>query len=330
MRLIVTDEGWIWNHNNPCLEAYKDVVLVVCLNGKKVTDKYECLVTPYSFHGLGSDSYGYKSRRLASLASIGDAFSRILWNYDDIVFLADYWPPSLYPLLVCNDFNRSNRLHLIAVPPMPFLGRKINDAYHSMLSDLSGISSVCYYDPLEQMALDKNTNASSFFDHIENELCNLLPHLLNGINDIGHGRFFFNFSTMKYTSVETGFKECFSGVSAVHSQLDFTPMIFRSTLGMLAHQDFPSIENTVKSGIQETILRIDGKRICELLRGQRLALAAANHIRFESEDCPSIGPCAGTCEKCDREAAYLRNELNKIPEYQRQYPHFKVRKDDFI
>lgn len=330
MRLIVTDEGLIWNHNNPCLEAYKDIVLVVCLNGKKVTDKYECLVTPYSFRGLGSDPHGYESGRLASLASVGSAFSSMLWNYEDIVFLADCWPPSLYPMLVCNGYNRSNRLHLIAVPPLPFQGKKINNAYYSMLSDLSGISSVCYYDPLEQMALDKNTNASSFFDRIQNELCNLLPHLLNGINDMGRGRFFFNFSTMKYTPVETGFEECFSGLSVVHSQLNFIPTISKSTLGFLYHEDFPSSEEKIRDGIQESILRIDGKRICELLRGQRLALAAANHIRFESEDCPSIGPCAGTCEKCDREAAYLRNELNKIPEHQRQYPHFKVRKDDFI
>ena len=35
MRIIVTDIGMIWNHENPFLEKYKDSVMVVCLEGKK-------------------------------------------------------------------------------------------------------------------------------------------------------------------------------------------------------------------------------------------------------------------------------------------------------
>lgn len=42
MRIVVTDTGNIWNHENLFLEQFKDIVLVVCLNGKEVTDKYEC------------------------------------------------------------------------------------------------------------------------------------------------------------------------------------------------------------------------------------------------------------------------------------------------
>lgn len=40
MVIFVTDEGRYWNHENPVLEKYADCVVVVCLNGKKVTDKY--------------------------------------------------------------------------------------------------------------------------------------------------------------------------------------------------------------------------------------------------------------------------------------------------
>ena len=38
------------------------------------------------------------------------------------------------------------------------------------------------------------------------------------------------------------------------------------------------------------------------------------------EECNYDGPCAGTCEKCDKEAAYLRDKLFEIPENKRIYP----------
>ncbi len=52
----------------------------------------------------------------------------------------------------------------------------------------------------------------------------------------------------------------------------------------------------------------------------RLELALANNIPFKSEKCTYDGPCAGTCPKCDKEAAYLRDKLNEIPEQERKYP----------
>ena len=47
MRVIITDTAFIWNPDNPALEIFKNVLLVVCLEGKAVTDKYECFVSPY-------------------------------------------------------------------------------------------------------------------------------------------------------------------------------------------------------------------------------------------------------------------------------------------
>lgn len=47
MRLVITDTGFVWNQDNPFLEKYKDIVLVVCLGGKAVTDKYACFVSPF-------------------------------------------------------------------------------------------------------------------------------------------------------------------------------------------------------------------------------------------------------------------------------------------
>ncbi len=66
--------------------------------------------------------------------------------------------------------------------------------------------------------------------------------------------------------------------------------------------------------------RPDGKKVCAYLRNIRMELAHANNIPYTSEPCSFTGSCAGTCPKCDQEAAYLRDELNKIPKQNRKYP----------
>ena len=45
--------------------------------------------------------------------------------------------------------------------------------------------------------------------------------------------------------------------------------------------------------------------------------------------CPSTGPCAGTCQQCDMELKYLQKELQKIPQDERVYPKFKVKKRNY-
>ena len=70
----------------------------------------------------------------------------------------------------------------------------------------------------------------------------------------------------------------------------------------------------------ELMPRADGKEVCAYLRNIRIELAQVNNIPFKSEPCSFTDLCAGTCEKCDQEAAYLREELNKIPEQERKYP----------
>lgn len=46
--------------------------------------------------------------------------------------------------------------------------------------------------------------------------------------------------------------------------------------------------------------------------------------QFSSEECPSIGPCAGTCAKCDQESAYLRDKLADIAPEDRIIPDFTL------
>lgn len=88
---------------------------------------------------------------------------------------------------------------------------------------------------------------------------------------------------------------------------------------------YPENGSTTKEKIERLNTRIDGKKICNYLRQLRNELAKANGIKFFSEECPSfVGPCAGTCAKCDLEAAYLRDKLADISESERIIPDFKL------
>ena len=49
---------------------------------------------------------------------------------------------------------------------------------------------------------------------------------------------------------------------------------------------------------------------CEQLKKIRKAIADANDIPYEIEECAHLEDCVGTCPKCDREAEYINRALN--------------------
>lgn len=121
MRIIVTDSGYIWNHNNPTFEQFKDIVTVVCLNGKKVTDMYECFVTNYKpIVGIGSDEYPSIQKYMA-LEKDGDKLIANLGYHEDIIFLTDCNPESLYAFSIISKTNSYNSLHLCTMSPWSFV-----------------------------------------------------------------------------------------------------------------------------------------------------------------------------------------------------------------
>ena len=87
MRIVVTDSGLIWNHNNLFLKQFKDIVLVVCLEGKQVTEEYKCFVSPYQHVGMEIDEFGVESQRYKALESVASELKRELRYHDKIVFL---------------------------------------------------------------------------------------------------------------------------------------------------------------------------------------------------------------------------------------------------
>ena len=56
----------------------------------------------------------------------------------------------------------------------------------------------------------------------------------------------------------------------------------------------------------------------------RRQLVEANGINYIIADCPSTGPCAGTCPQCDKEISDIQHLLLHIPEKERIYPSIEV------
>lgn len=77
-----------------------------------------------------------------------------------------------------------------------------------------------------------------------------------------------------------------------------------------------------KENIERTNIRDDGRKICDLRRKMRIALAKANNISYEPKACELAQSCAGTCRACDQETLYLQEELEKIEIKERVYTDF--------
>lgn len=105
-------------------------------------------------------------------------------------------------------------------------------------------------------------------------------------------------------------------------EFNFKPENPRTTLATLGLPIWMGDEKSdeEEKPTDDLVPRPDGKEVCAYLRNIRIELARANNIPFDSEPCNIDGDCAGTCAKCDEEAAYLRDELNKIPEQDRKIP----------
>ncbi len=325
MRLVITDTGMIWNQDNPFLKKYKDIVLVVCLEGKKVTDEYECFVSPYERGTfLGMDPYGADSRKFKALASVAGRLNTHFGCHDKIVFLTDNDPTTLYPFYATKDLIEYNSVHLVTMPPLNFEGKDRILGFREMLSDLSAVDSILYYDVNKKLTeVDKETKLHGFLDNIRDELGNMMPCFMNGIYHMRKGPCYFDFSSMEYISLKDGFESIdITKKNKIATEIDFPLEREFRTLGLICPPSYPEEGDRIKEYVERPVARLDGKKICNILRNQRLALAKANNITFESVECPSIGPCAGTCEKCDTEAAFLREEMKKIPEGERVYPHF--------
>ncbi len=356
MRVIVTDTGWIWNHKNPILEKFDvNVVFVVCLNGKKVTDKYKYFISPYKEKEDSeweTEEYGLESRKYQALESVGDDLYFAIeflggGEPEDFLFLTDGNPESLYPFFAMKSRQDLHTFHLCAMSPWRFESEKIKSAYRDMVSDMTQLRSVMYIDSdrildrvISYDALDSSPSTGSsdlafssgfkkkLLEEATDECVSLLPRVISSIEKIEE-QLYFDFASMSYIPMKEGMEKIdLSKASEEPPSMQVLESVHsgRLTLGMVNYDRYPLNNKRTKTEVEKPIARIDGKQICKYLRDLRIKLAQANGIEFSSEVCPSIGPCAGTCAKCDAEARYLRKELKKIPVEEQVIPNCTLKK----
>ncbi len=329
MIIFVTDEGRYWNHKNPILEKYADCVVVVCLNGEKVTDKYRCVVSPYKYiGGLGMTDYSVLSHKYKAIESIREELKYTYSYHEDIVFLTDGEPQSLYAYLVIKDDEEYNRMHLWCMSPWEFEGKHRKTAYSELLHDIDKLTSLHYVDGdeyLEQMG--KHAAMSDVIAKCQDWLNSMLPGALYEIaNEMDWSeKYYYDLGKKRYISTNDSYSEVIK-VKPIKKKLaeEFTPFQEFCTLGVMVAPCYPEPDNEAKATVEQLHPRFDGKRVCEQLKQMRQALADENGIKFQIVDCPSTGPCAGTCQRCDMEIRYLAEQLSKIREEDRRYPEFDI------
>ncbi len=321
MRIVITDDMLYWINKYSELEIMKDVLLVVCLDGKRVTDRYECFISPYKAMVLGS-SIGISSMRYKALKSVAEELNDRLYWHDTILFLTDNFPESLYPFHVIKDLNEFNRLHLCTMEPFYFESKKRIKAHKDLLEDLSKLTSILYFssdDYLSRVKIEdhEKMSISSVYDIYGS----YLPTVINNIEKIKRTTCF-DFATNSYVPISEGY------LAAEHlnkSELDTrvtVPLVAGppDMLGDVDSEYYPNNYSRTKEDVEKVRARIDGKRICDYLRQMRIRFAEANRIDYYPETCSFTGLCAGTCERCDAEAAYLRDEFYRIPPDKRIVP----------
>lgn len=171
------------------------MLLIVCIEGKAVTDKYECFVSPYEHVDEGIDKFGVEDPRYKALKSVAGDLNGFLGYHDDVLFLTDGNPESLYPFYVIKDRNKYNDLHLCTVSPWRIGDKRRIKVHEDLLSDLSSLTSILYID--SDKYLDnavKDATMKDVMQKVENDYVALLPTVVNSIGDLD-GKYYFDFST---------------------------------------------------------------------------------------------------------------------------------------
>ena len=318
MKIVITDSGILWRYGNPILKNYKDLVLVVCLHGSKVTDEYECFICPQRQIGLGM-SMGVGSRVYNDLEDVADELYYKLRSEDDILFLTDGNPASLYPYYIIKNRKHRMNIHLWASPPWSIEGKARMNIHKDMLSDLSGVKSVCYIDTQDYLK-NKYKNFGGLLEDVQNYFEEIFPIVMDSISKIENESYFDLVSKSYIPLSKASVKETILKSNEYLSDKDEYIDNMYLIEGMVDIPEYQRSDKNKKDIIYRQVARIDGKKICNTLREYRFKLAQMNSIEFNSEECSYVGACAGTCEKCDEEAKYLSKKLSEIPRGKQRIP----------
>lgn len=316
MRIVITENMLNLIQMSIDTKAIKEQILVVCLNGIRVTDEYECIVCPKKQEGpwLNSRTPFVESRQYKALLEVADELNVRLGRDDSVVFLSDNLRESLYPFYVIKDLNKFNRLHLCTMSPFLVEPKWRIKSHRELLSDLSKLTSVLYFNSHEYLNRD-NTKAQKIMSAFDFYIT-CFPKVLLHVGDMTEVSYY-DFEKDAYVPVEEG--HILSEYIHYSDLTSDIPKIILTGLPTINISD-EELERNSKKDVERQAVRNDGKRICSYLRELRIKLAEANGIDYHPAACANVELCSGTCAKCDEESAYLRDELNRIEPEKRVIP----------
>lgn len=161
------------------MEKYADCVVVVCVYGKKVTDKYKCIVSPYKQVGMGCDNYSIQSAKYKALESVKEELRNTYTYHDNLLFLTDSAPESLYPYLILKDTEEYNNLHLWCMSPWKIEPIRRRKAHRELLHDISNLNSLLYIDnDMIWESLDKKATIKDLNFYCQNLFAEMLPQVI--------------------------------------------------------------------------------------------------------------------------------------------------------
>ena len=338
MKIIVTDSGLCWNHNHPALKLYAKDVIVICLNGEKVTDEYACIVSPYKHEAhLGLAEISILGEKFKSLKAVEEDLLDCIEEEEDCLFLTDQEPDSLFPYLLVSEGEYSScRLHLWAMSPLTAFPKRKKAVFYEALYDLKKPSSLLLFNTdayLRVISSSVGTSLSGkdFFDRCSNKMGEFLPKVISEIENSlkEKDRAFFDFGTNRYIEIHDSYDQILK-VSGLKEEDFIMPDFIDDTMGFLRAVEYPDKDSETKDLVEKLYPRINGTKICKKLKEMRIALAEANGLFYEPANCPADGPCAGTCPKCDEEICNLLVQLLQIPEEKRIYPFFEITPEKFF
>ena len=264
-------------------------------------------------------SMGVGSRVYNDLEDVAEELYDKLRFEDDILFLTDGDPASLYPYYIIKNRRHHMNIHLWASPPLSVEGKFRMKAHEGMLSDLSGVKSVCYIDTQDYLK-NEYKNFGAFLEDVQNYFEEIFPIVLDGISKL-ENESYFDLASKTYIPLGkiSGEEAILKSTEYLSDNDEYTDNTYLIE-GMVDIPEYQRSDKSKKDIIYRQVARIDGKKICNTLREYRFKLAQMNSIEFNSEECSYVGACAGTCEKCDEEAKYLSMKLSEIPKEKQRIP----------
>ncbi len=210
MVIFIVEEGSIWNERNPILEKYADSVVVVCLYGKAVTDKYRCIVSPKRQVRLGMDAYGTESFLFGAISLAKEELKACISHEKDIVFLTDNEPRSLYPYILLKNECEGKRVHLWCISPLRFESKFRIKSYYKMLQSIDVITSLLFLNFNDFLyTMDRRSTLLDLFEYCSDYLNELLPNALHEINNLmkPDEKYFYDFTYRRYISTKNNYMD---------------------------------------------------------------------------------------------------------------------------